>query len=174
MLAVMNAQYDISIARQGGFGSLAEAKAHRSVIGKLQSNVELSKSVASDWREADKVEVGKAESKPYSDLAAGLGHVVMLVEAEGKPLMGAELTYNPADGSTRSLVVDQGDSKLTQQGLTYKLEEQGATTYFRLDEQRGVFTVMDAEAEVPRIFGDIEPAKLTAGTLQLGQPILIF
>ena len=168
------ASYDIPVARQGGFSSLADAKAHRSVIGKLQRNVELSQSTAADLREADKVEVGKSGSDLYADLAPGEGHVVMLSQPEGQPLMGAELNYNPADGTTRSLIVDMGDSKLTQQGSTYKLEEQGATTYFRLDDKRGVYTVMDADSEVPRIFGDADPLKLTAGTIQLGQPIIIF
>jgi hypothetical protein len=97
----------------------------------------------------------------------------MLSQPEGQPLLGAELHYQE-DGTTRSLVVDMEEAKLTQQGSTFKLEENEVTTYFRLDEQRGVFSVLDAEAEVPRIFGDADPAKLTAGTLQLGQPILLF
>jgi len=167
------AQYDISIARNGGFSSLADAKAHRTIVGKLQQQVDLSRSVASDLREADRVEVGKTGSELYQDLAPGKGHVIMLSQPEGQPLMGAELRYND-DGSTRSLALDLGESKLTQQGGTYKLEEQGATTFFRLDEQRGVFSVMDAEAEVPRIFGQADPNKLVAGTIQLGQPILLF
>lgn len=168
------ASYDVAIARTGGFTSLAEAKAHRSVVGKLSRQVELAKSVASDCREIDQVDVGKVGTELYKDLAAGKGHVIMLSQPEGSPLLGAELTYNPADGSIRSLVVDMGESKLTQQGSTFKLEEKGVTTYFRQDEQRGVFTIMDAEKDVPRIFGDADPQKLTAGTIQLNQPILMF
>lgn len=159
------ASYDVAIARTGGFTSLAEAKAHRSVVGKLSQQVELAKSVASDCREIDQVDVGKVGTELYKDLAAGKGHVIMLSQPEGSPLFGAELTYNPADGSIRSLVVDMGESKLTQQGSTFKLEEKGVTTYFRKDEQRGVFTIMDAEKDVPRIFGDADPQKLTAGTM---------
>jgi hypothetical protein len=168
------ASYDVAIARTGGFTSLAEAKAHRSVIGKLSQQVDLAKSVANDCREVDQVDVGKTGTELYKDLAAGKGHVIMLSQPEGSPLLGAELNYNPADGTTRSLVVDMGDSKLTQQGSSFKLEENGVTTYFRKDEQRGVFTIMDGEADVPRIFGDADPAKLTAGTIQLNQPILMF
>lgn len=167
-------QFQVAITRNGGFTSLAEAKAHRSVIGKLSSQVELAKSAASDCREVDKVEVASTGSELYKDLAAGEGHVVMLSQPQGAPLMGAELTYNPADGKTRSLIVDMGDSKLTQQGSTFKLEENGVTTYFQQDEQRGVFTIFDADAEVPRIFGDADPQKLIAGTIQIDTPILIF
>ncbi len=167
------AQYDVSIARQGGFSSLTDAKAHRSLIGKLQSQVEMAREVANDLRAEDQVDIGKVGSELYQDLAPGKGHVIMLSQPEGQPLFGAELHYQP-DGSTRSLVVDLGEARLTQQGSTFKLEENEVTTYFRLDEQRGVFSVLDAEAEVPRIFGDADPAKLTAGTLQLGQPILLF
>lgn len=168
------AQYDIPISRQGGFGSLKDAKAHRAVIGKLQENVELSKSVAADLKEADKVDIGKVSSDLYEDLAPGEGHVIMLSQPEGAPLMGAELTYNPQDGATRRLELDLGDSSLVQQGSTYKLKEGEVTTYFKLDEQRGVYTVMDADSEVPRIFGEADPNKLTAGTIQLGAPLLIF
>lgn len=168
------ASYDVAIARSGGFKSLAEAKAHHTVIGKLNDQVKLANSVAKDCRENDLVEINTTTSKLYKDLAAGQGHVIMLSQPEGQPLFGAELTYNPADGATRSLVVDMSESKLTQQGSSYKLEENGVTTYFRKDEQRGVFTIMDGEADVPRIFGDADPQKLTAGTIQLNQPILMF
>ena len=168
------ASFDVAIARTGGFTSLAEAKAHRSVVGKLSQQVELARSVANDCRESDQVDVGKVGTDLYKDLAAGKGHVIMLSQPEGSPLLGAELTYNPADGTTRSLVVDMGESKLSQQGSTFKLEENGITTYFRQDEQRGVFTIMDGEKDVPRIFGDADPQKLTAGTVQLNQPILMF
>ncbi len=167
------ASYDVAIARTG-FTSLSEAMAHRNVIGKLNQQVDLAQSVASDCREIDQVDVGKVSSELYKDLAAGKGHVIMLSQPEGAPVYGAELNYNPADGTTRSLVVEMGDNKLTQQGSTYKLEENGITTYFRKDEQRGVFTIMDGEADVPRIFGKADAAKLTAGTIQLNQPILMF
>lgn len=167
------AQYDVSIARQGGFSSLSDAMAHRGLIAKLQGQMELAQQVAADLRSEDQVEIGKVGSELYKDLAPGKGHVVMLSQPEGQPLFGAELHYQD-DGTTRSLVVEMGDSKLSQQGSTFKLEEQEVTTYFRLDEQRGVFSVLDADAEVPRIFGDADPARLTAGTLQLGQPILLF
>ncbi len=168
------AQYDIPISMQGGFRSLNDAKAHRSVVGKLQQNVEISKSVAADLKGEDKVEIGKVSSNLYEDLAPGEGHVIMLSQPEGAPLMGAELTYNPQDGATRRLELDLGSSKLVQQGSTYKLQEGDVTTYFKLDEQRGVFTVLDADSEVPRIFGEADPNKLTGGTLQLGAPLLIF
>ena len=167
------AQYDIPIARQG-FSSLSDAKAHYSVVGKLQQKIELATSAADECREADKVEVGKGGAELYKDLAAGQGHVIMLSQPEGSLLRGAELSYNPADGSTKSLILDMGDSKLTQQGSTFKLEEEGVTTYFKMDDGRGVLTVLDAESEVPRIFGDADPNKLVAGTIQIGQPMILF
>lgn len=168
------ASYDVAIARRGGFTSLAEAKAHHSVIGKLSEQITLANSVAKDCREVDVVEIDQTSSKLYKDLAPGKGHVIMLSQPEGAPLLGAELNYNPDNGETRSLIVDMGQSKLTQQGSTFKLEENGVTTYFRRDMSRGVFTIMDGEKDVPRIFGDADPQKLTAGTIQLNQPILMF
>lgn len=168
------AQYDIPISMPGGFKSMADAKAHRSVVGRLQQMVDISRSTAQDLKDADRVEVGKTGSDLYTDLAPGQGHVIMLSQPEGRPLMGAELRYNPADGQVRSLQLDLGESKLDQQGQTFKLEEQGTTTYFKLDEQRGVFTVLDTEAQVPRIFGDANPQSLIGGTLQLNSPILIY
>lgn len=168
------AQYDIPLLRQGGFGSLAEAKAHRSVVTRLTEQIDLARSVADDWREADRVDVGTVGSELYKDLAPGKGHVIMLTQPEGAPLMGAELHYDPETGVTRRLVVDQGDVRLTQQGSAYKLEEHGVTTYFRLDPERQVLTVWDAESEVPRIFGGADPVKLTGGALQLSKPIVLF
>ena len=170
----MQQTYDISISRRGGFGSLQEAMAHRKVVGRLTELVEQSTTVAQQLRQADVVEVGQTGSDLNRDLAPGQGQVVMMSESEGQPLYGAELSYNPADGSTRNLTLELPGSKLTQLGSTYKLEEGGVTTYFKHDANRGVLSVMDAEADVPRIFGGADPQKLTAGTLQLGQPLLIF
>lgn len=168
------ASYDIAIQRNGGFSSLKEAKAHRAVIGKLTNQVELAKSVAADCREIDKADIGKTGSDLYKDLAPELGKVVLLSQPENSPLLGAELSYNPADGATKFLVVDMDSSKLTQSGSSYKLEENGVTTYFRQDTQRGVFTIMDSESEVPRIFGDADPQKLIGGTIQTNQPFILF
>lgn len=168
------ASYDLPISMPGGFKSMADAKAHRSVVGKLQKSIELAKSTAGDLREADKVDVQSATSELYQDLAPGKGKVIMLSQPEGGPLMGAELDYNPTDGSTRRLEMDLGDSKLVQQGSTFKLQEGEVTTYFKMDEKRQVLTVMDADSEVPRIFGDADPNHLIGGTIQLPQPILIF
>lgn len=168
------AQYDISVQSKGGFPSAVAAKAHRQVVGKLAERMELAKSVASDCQEVDKAEVGNPGSELYRDLAAGQGHVIMLSQPEGGPLMSAELNYNPQDGNLRRLEVDMGDYKLTQQGSTFKLQEGEVTTYFRLDEKRGVITVQDPDSETPRIFGGVDPQLLCGNTLQLGQPILIF
>jgi hypothetical protein len=167
------AQYDIPLTRPG-FGALSEAMAHRQVVGKLIARKELAAQVAQDWSEADKDKVESSGGELYKDLAPGKGHVIMLSQPEGRPLMGAELTYDVKTHATKTLNIDMGEAKLSQVGETYKLEEDGATTFFRVDDLRGVLTVMDADSEVPRIFGKADPAKLTAGTLQLGQPILIF
>lgn len=166
--------YDLPISMPGGFKSMADAKAHRNVVGKLQKSVELARATAADLRAADKVDVQSATSELYQDLAPGKGKVIMLSQPDGGPLMGAELDYNPADDSTRRLEMDLGDSKLVQQGSTFKLQEGEVTTYFKLDDKRQVITVMDADADVPRIFGGVDPQNLTGKTLQLPQPILIF
>lgn len=132
---------EIPLTRPGGFPSLEEAKAHRSLVAKLMGQIELARSVADDWREADKVEVGSVGSELYRDLAPGQGHVVMLTQPEGAPLMGAELRYDPADGSVQSLVIDQAERVLSFDGSSYTLVEGGVTTRFSLDEARGVLTV---------------------------------
>lgn len=168
------AQYDIPISMQGGFKALPDAKGHRNVIGKLQQSVELAKSLTSDLKEMDKVELGATPSDLYKDLAPGQGHVIMLSQPEGSPLMGAELDYNTTTGDTKRLVIDMGDSKLTQMGSTFKLEEPNATTFFLQDAQRGTFTVLDPEKEVPRIFSGADPVKLMGGLIQLNHPILLF
>lgn len=167
-------QFQIPISMAGGFSALADAKAHHNVIGKLKESVDLAASTSADLRQADKVDVGKVSSDLYQDLAPGQGHVVMLSQPEGRPLQGAELNYNPADGAVRSMIIDLGDSKLSQAGHTYKLEDHGVTTYFQQDEKRGVFTVLDADSEVPRIFAGADPRKLMGGTIQIEQPFIIF
>ena len=168
------ASYDVAITRRGGFSSLTESRAHHLVVGKLSQQVELARSVANDCREIDRAEIGTIGSDLYKDLAAGKGRVIMLSQPEGSPLFGAELTYNPADDSIQNLVVQMGENKLTQKDSTYKLEEKGITTFFRHDEARGVFTIMDGETEIPRIFGGVDPRLLTADTPQPGQPIPMF
>jgi hypothetical protein len=170
-------QYDIPLSMSGGFQSLADAKAHRNVMSKLLDNRNLATETADDMREIDAVELGSTPSDLYKDLAAGKGHVIILSQPEGRPVLGAELNYNPADGSTKSMVMDFGDSKLTQYGSTYKLDEgegkEQVTTYFKFDDNRGVVSVLDPDAEVPRIFGEADPDKLTKGVLQPGVPTII-
>lgn len=165
----MSQTYDVSISRRGGFNNLAEARAHRNVVGKLTELLDTAKSTAEQLKGADLVDIASTGSDFNKDLAAGKGHVVMLTEGAG-----AELTYNPTDGSVRSLVLELPGQKFTQMGSSYKLEEGGITTYCQVDQQRGVLSIMDAEQDVPRIFGDVKPQQLTAGTFQLGKPILIF
>jgi hypothetical protein len=170
----MQQAFDIPVNRPKGYGSLQEAMAHRKVVGKLMEKVELSKSVAEELRSVDVAEVGQSGSELSRDLAPGKGHVIVLNETDKQPLVGAELSYNEADGATRSLTLEMPDSKLTQMGSSFKLEEGGVTTYFRHDANRNVLTVMDGQAEVPRIFNGTDPLKLTSGTIQSGQGILIF
>lgn len=165
----MSQTYDVAISRTGGFKNLTEASAHRKVVGKLTELVSQATTVADQLRGADQVDIASTGSELNKDLAAGKGHVVMLSENAG-----AELNYNPTDNSTRSLTLELPGQKLTQMGGSYKLEEGGITTYFKLDDKRGVLSIMDAEQDVPRIFGEVDPKQLTAGTFQLGQPILIF
>lgn len=170
----MQQTFDIAVNRPSGYGSLQEAMAHRKVVGKLMEKVEQSNAVSQQLRDVDVVEVAQTEPELNRDLAAGKGHVIMLSESDEQPLYGAELSYNPADGSTRSLTLELPDSKLSLLGTSYKLEEGGVTTYFRHDPSRGVLSVMDPEADVPRIFNGADPLKLTAGTIQSGQGFLIF
>ena len=169
------AQFDIPISMPGGFQSLADAKAHRSVIAKLQHSLDIAQELSADLRSIDKADLGPATpSELYKDLAPGKGHVIMLTQPENAPLMGAELRYDVESQETRSLVLDFSGSKLTQVGTTYKLEEPSATTYFRLNSQQGVFTVLDADQEVPRLFEGADPKKLVGDTLQTSKPLVIF
>jgi hypothetical protein len=166
--------YDIAVKRPGGYGSLQEAMAHRKVVGKLMEKIDQSSQVAEQLRTADVAEVSSSEPELNRDLAAGKGHVIMISEDEGQPLYGAELSYNVNDGTTRSLTIELPDSKLNQLGTSFKLEENGVTTYFRHDAARGVLSVMDGKADVPQIFNGADPNKLTAGTIQSGQGFLVF
>ena len=170
-------QFDIPLSMAGGFSSLADAKAHRNVTSKLLQHRDLAAETAEDMRSIDAVEIGSTPSDLYKDLAPGQGKVIILSQPEGQPLLGAELDYNPADGSTRNMVMDFGDSKLTQFGGTYRLDEgQGqekVTTYFKFDQNRNVVSVLDPESDVPRVFGDADPHKLTKGVIQPGVPNII-
>lgn len=170
-------QFDIPLSMAGGFSSLADAKAHRNVTSKLLQHRDLAAETAEDMRSIDAVEIGSTPSDLYKDLAPGKGKVIILSQPEGKPLLGAELDYNPADGSTRNMVMDFGDSKLTQFGGTYRLDEgQGqdqVTTYFKFDTNRNVVSVLDPESDVPRVFGEADPNKLTKGVIQPGVPNII-
>jgi hypothetical protein len=169
----MKATYDLPIRQN--FTSLTEARAHRQVVGTLTQQLEIARQTSADLREADKVEVGKVPSELYKDLASGEGHVIMLSQPEDKPLAAAELKYDPKSGNLTSLEIDYGNgSKLHQVRSTYKFEQDGVTTFFRHDEARGVLTIMDGETDVPRIFGDADPAKLTAGTIQSNSTIFIY
>ncbi|MBI3928480.1 MAG: hypothetical protein HY319_23260 [Armatimonadetes bacterium] len=168
------AQYDVPIAVRGGFSSLSDAMAHRRVIQRLEDAVQTAASVAEDLRGEDKAELGATPTDLYTDLAPGLGHVIVLSQPEGQPLMGAELHYRPESGEVQTLSLDLGEAKIDQVGHTFKLQEDGATTFFQKDERRGVYTIMDPDQEVPALFQGADPQKLTAGTIQLGAPILIF
>lgn len=171
-------QFDIPLSMPGGFKSLADAKAHRNVVSKLTENRDLAVETAGDMREIDEVDISSTPSDLYKDLAAGKGHVILLSQPEGSPLLGAELNYNPADESTRQLVMDLDSSKLTQVGSTFKIEEGAGpaktTTYFKFDDKRGVVSVLDTEHDVPAIFGEANPQTIIGGTLQGGIPILVF
>lgn len=170
-------QFDIPLSMAGGFTSLADAKAHRNITQKFIQNRDLAAETASDMREIDEVEIGSTPSDLYKDLAAGKGKVIFLSQPEGSPVLGAELDYNPTDNSTKSLVMDLGDHKLTQYGNTYRLDEgegkETVTTYFKFDERRGVVSVLDPNNDVPRVFGDADPNKLTKGVIQPGAPTII-
>lgn len=170
-------QFDIPLSVAGGFSSLADAKAHRNITQKLIQNRDLAAETASEMRALDEVEIGSTASELGKDLAAGKGKVIILNQTEGKPLVGAELSYNPADNSTKNLILDLDDHQLTQYGSTYRLDEgqgeDGVTTYFKFDERRGVVSVLDPDSDVPRIFGDANPDNLTKGVIQPGVPTII-
>ena len=170
----MQQTYDIAVKRPNGYGSLQEAMAHRKVVGKLMEKIDQSSQVAEQLKAADVVDVSSGESELNRDLAPGKGHVIMLNESEGQPMYGAELKYNEKDGSIRSLSLELPDSKLNQVGTSFKLEENGVTTYFRHDAARGVLSVMDGKADVPQIFGGTDPAKLMGTTFQSNQGFIIF
>ncbi len=171
-------QFDIPIRMPGGFKSLEAAKAHREIVGKLVEKRAMAAEAAEDLKSIDKVEIDSTPSDLYTDLAPGKGHVILLSQPEGQPLLGAELNYDPNTGETRRLVIDLDSRKLTQAGESFKLEQNGeggsSTTYFRFDDRRGVVSVVDPERQVPAIFGDADPKELTAKTLQASQPILLF
>lgn len=170
----MQQTFDIAVKRPNGYGSLQEAMAHRKVVGKLMGKIEESAQVAEQLKAADVVDVSSSDSELNRDLAPGKGHVIMLNEGVNESVYGAELKYNVNDGSTRSLTLELADSKLNQVGTSFKLEENGVTTYFRHDPVRGVLSIMDGKTDVPQIFGGADPNKLTAGTIQSGQGFLVF
>jgi hypothetical protein len=162
----------------GGFKDLRTAVAHGRLLKKLNDSRALATEVAGKLRDNDVVEIASTPSELYKDLAAGKGHVIMLTQQEGKPIIGAELNYNPRDNSTTNLTLELENSKLTQTTSSYKLEEgkgkDKVTTYFKYDDKRGVVSVLDDEAEVPRIFEGADPKNLIGSTLQGGIPIIIF
>lgn len=172
-------QYNIALSMPGGFQSIADAKAHRNVISKLQQYRDLANETAEDMRGIDRAEIGATPSDLYTDLAAGKGHVIILSQPEGKPVLGAELSYNVNDNSTTNLVMDFGDSKLSHYGSTYRLEEgegkEKVTTYFRFNESDKTpnVAIYDPESDKPRIFGEADPDKLTRGVIQRGTPDFI-
>lgn len=165
----MNQVFDLRIDRSNGFANLSEAMGHRRVVGKLMEKVELAQSTAAQLVQADDVQLSGNQ-----DLAPGKGHVILLSKTPDGQDYGAELKYNPKDGNVSTFELQMPGSKLTQLGSSFKLEEGGVTTYFRPDNNRGVLAVMDSQAEIPRIFGDADPNKLTGGALQSGQGILMF
>lgn len=170
----MSQPFYIPAARTGGFNSLAEASAHRAVAGKLMGKIEQAKQAAEEMKGIDVADIGKIGTELNVDLAKDIGHVVVLSEnAKGEPT-GGEVFYNPADGKVRALTYEEPGSKLEMRGNSYKLTEGDVTTFFALNPERGVLAVLDGDAEVPRIFGGIDPQKLTAGTIQMGPAPLIW
>lgn len=172
-------QIDIPLRMPGGFKDMKVAMAHRKVVGKLTAHREQMKELVGDLIGEDKVDLGdKVASDPWTDLAPGQGHVVMVGENEEGAVSGYELRYRPDSGSVLSASVETPDMSLSQSSSeTYRLEEgegdDKTVTYFKFDDNRGVVGVLDPNNDVPALLGDANPRELAKGTIQGGIPMII-
>ena len=149
-------QVNIPISMPGGFKSMEAAKAHRQVVAKAQGLRAQASEASNDLKQVDRAEIGSTPSDEWTDLAAGMGHVIMIGDNEDGSVRGLELSYDPQSGRVREFVADVPEGKLTQgpevpdstMSPTYKWEENGAdgqvnVTYFKFDDNRNVLSILD-------------------------------
>src|SRR5690606_33216490 len=120
-----------------------------------------------DLMQADVAEIGSTPSNEWTDLAPGLGHVIMVGDNEDGSVRGVELSYNPENGQVRNFVAEVPEGKLTQGpsspgsnlSPTFKWEAdtnndgKAETTYFKFDDNRGVISILDLDNDTPAILG---------------------
>lgn len=183
-------QVSIPISMPGGFKSMEAAKAHREVVAKAQGLRNQANEAANDLKSVDRADIDTTPSDEWTDLAPGIGHVIMVGDNEDGSVRGLELKYNPENGLVRGLVADVPEGKLTQGpesadspiSPTYKWEEKGPngqshTTYFKFDDRRNVLAILDPQSDNPQVIANGNPKvinELAGKTLQGGIPILQF
>lgn len=180
-------QVDIPISMPGGFKSLGAAKAHREITSKVQSLREQATTTAEDMMGQDIADISSTPSKEWTDLAPGLGHVIMVGTDQDGNSRGVEVNYDPSTKQVRHFVAEVPGGRLTQGPAsvgesrfspTFKWEEgegdKATTTYFKFDDQRGVISILDLDNDTPAILGDAKLPDLTGKTFQGGIPIITF
>ncbi|MFA5507308.1 MAG: hypothetical protein WC314_04645 [Vulcanimicrobiota bacterium] len=183
-------QINIPISMPGGFKSMEAAKAHRQVVAKAQGLRSQAAEASNDLKAADRAEIGSTPSDEWTDLAAGIGHVIMLGDNEDGTVRGLELSYNPENGQVRQFIADVPEGKLTQGpetadsalSPTYKWEEknpdgQTNVTYFKFDDNRNVLAILDPKSDNPSVIAGGNPKvinELARNTIQGGIPIFEF
>lgn len=168
-------QIDIPL-KMPHYKNLNTAMEHSRIVKKLTTTREGIEELENDLRSIDKVDIDGTE--PWTDVAPGKGHVIMVGEAEGGQY-GYEMKYRPEDGSPISTTADTPDVKVTRSGGgTFKMEEgegeKASTTYFKFDDNRGVVSILDPKNEVPTLFGDANISEMTQGVFQNMIPIIQF
>ena len=183
-------QINIPISMPGGFKSMEAAKAHRQVVAKAQGLRAQASEASNDLKQVDRAEIGSTPSDEWTDLAAGMGHVIMIGDNEDGSVRGLELSYDPQSGRVREFVADVPEGKLTQgpevpdstMSPTYKWEENGAdgqvnVTYFKFDDNRNVLSILDPKSDNPKVIAGGNPKvinELAQKTIQGGIPIFEF
>lgn len=178
-------QFQIPLSMPGGFKNLQAAKKHREIVSTAQSLRAQASETAQDLQSVDKAEVSSTPSDQWTDLADGLGHVIMVGDNDDGSVRGIELNYSPETGQVQRLQVDIPSGVLTQTGdqsgdlsPTYKWEtktedgEIADTLQFRFDDARQTLSITDPDNNVPAIFGDVNPKELTGGLWQQPVPII--
>ena len=178
-------QFQIPLSMPGGFKNLEAAKKHREIISTASSLRAQATETAEDLKSVDKADISSTPSDAWTDLADGLGHVIMVGDNDDGSVRGLELNYSPDTGEVQSLQVDIPRGTLTQTGdqngslsAAFKWEtknEQGEVEdvlQFRFDDDRQTLSVMDPGGDVPAIFGDVDPNSLTGGLLQETVPLI--
>ncbi len=157
------------MTRLSGFTDLAGAQAHRRVVGTLLAVEQEARQLAEDLRPLDRSNFERAGSESGQDLSPRPDHVVVLGFQES---LDAEASWTES-GTLRHLRYEDQGRTVEVNGSQLTLEQNGITTSFRVDHQRGLLTVMDPDSEVPRLFGDAEPADLGAFNIGSGGILIL-